>query len=216
MESHRFHLRVDTTRFVTASWFLPEAPVAALTLAHGAGTHLDHPLIRELAFALASEKLATLRFNFLYTEEKRKRPDAAEQTYPVIHAAVDEVRKRVPHLPLFLAGKSFGGRMSSEWAAAHKSEHVRGLVFFGFPLHPKGKPGTTRAEHLQLIAKPMLFIQGEHDELATLDLLLTVVQPLPHAELMVIAGGNHSLQVKKKIDYTWIGATVRHFIEKNQ
>lgn len=213
MESHRFHLRVDSHRFVTASWFLPETPIAALTLAHGAGTHLDHPLMRELAFALASEQLATLRFNFFYTEQKSKRPDRPEQTYEVIQAAVDEVGKRFSSLPLFLGGKSFGGRMSSQWVAAHNPVQVRGLIFFGFPLHPKGKPDTARAEHLKMISKPMLFIQGETDELATPELLLPVVRQLARAELLVLPGANHSLQIKKAIDYTRISATVRRFVE---
>jgi predicted alpha/beta-hydrolase family hydrolase len=216
MESLRFHLNVEGGRFVTASWLLPEQPRAVLTLAHGAGTQLDHPLMRELAFALASEQLAVLRFNFPYSEQKRKRPDMAAQTFPVIEAAVREASNRFPKLPLFLAGKSFGGRMSSQWVATNRPGNVRGLIFFGFPLHPSGKPGIERATHLKEIVKPLLFIQGTNDELATLSLLQPVVGEIPNAELFLIEGANHSLQVGKMIDYTAIGSAVRRFVEKNR
>jgi predicted alpha/beta-hydrolase family hydrolase len=213
VESSRFHVRIDGDGFVTASWLLPEKPHAVITLAHGAGTHLDHPLMRELAFALASEQLAILRFNFLYTEQKRKRPDVAAKTFPVIAAAVREASNRFPKLPLFMAGKSFGGRMSSQWVATTRPGNVNGLIFFGFPFHPSGKPGIERAAHLKVVALPMLFLQGSNDELATPALLEPVVQGLARAELLLLEGANHGLQVGKMIDYTAIGSAVKRFVE---
>src|SRR5690606_27164280 len=94
-----------------------------------------------------------------------------------VRAAVAEARRRTA-LPLFAGGKSYGGRMTSQAQAIAPLEDVRGLVFFAFPLHPAGKPGDERAEHLDDVAIPMLFLQGTNDALADLDLLRPVVARL--------------------------------------
>jgi len=214
MESHRFYLRTDAERSVTASWFLPERPRAVITLAHSAGAGMDHPLLAELAYKLAGEQFATLRFNFFYTEQKRKRPDVAAQTYPVIEAAAREATHRFPDLPLFLGGKSFGGRMSSQWVAIGHPRHVSGLIFFGFPLHPRGKPATARALHLKQVKKPMLFIQGSKDELATPALLKEATAEIPDLQLMFLEGADHSLQIKNKTDYAAFLPGVVEFVER--
>jgi predicted alpha/beta-hydrolase family hydrolase len=213
IESHRFHLSVAPDRQVAACWLLPDAPRAALTLAHGAGTNLNHPFMHDLALALAHEQLAVLRFNFFFTERQSRRPDPPAQIFPVIQAAAGEAVKRFPGLPLFLAGRSFGGRMSSRWVATQKPERICGLIFFGFPLHPKGKPDTTRAEHLQGLALPLLFVQGERDALATPELLSAVVGQLRNGHLVYLPGANHGLEVGKKVDYQTLGARVRRFID---
>ena len=102
----------------------------------------------------------------------------------------------LPALPLFAGGKSFGGRMTSQAQAHEALPGVRGLVFFGFPLHPAGKPSTGRADHLVGVTLPMLFLQGMRDKLAEADLLRPLVKRLGgRAILHEVDGGDHSLHV---------------------
>jgi predicted alpha/beta-hydrolase family hydrolase len=107
-------------------------------------------------------------------------------------------RKATGDLPLLAGGKSMGGRMTSLASAEEPLEGVEGLVFFGFPLHPAGQPGTKRADHLESVAVPMLFLQGTRDTLASLELLEPVVALLPRATLHVVEGADHSFEVPKK------------------
>ena len=129
-------------------------------------------------------------------ERGSKRPDAPVQAHAAVRAAVDEAARLVPHLPLFAGGKSFGGRMTSQAQAESPLPGVCGLVFLGFPLHPAGKPGTTRADHLAEVRLPMLFLQGTRDELAELKLLQALVARLgPVASLTLFDGADHSFHV---------------------
>jgi predicted alpha/beta-hydrolase family hydrolase len=97
---------------------------------------------------------------------------------------------------LFAGGKSFGGRMTSQAQAAQPLEHVRGLIFAGFPLHAAGKPSIARAEHLSLVRVPMLFLQGSRDKLADLALMRGCVADVGHlAHLHVVQGADHAFQV---------------------
>src|SRR5713101_924748 len=93
-------------------------------------------------------------------------------------AAVRAAAEAAPGLPLLAGGKSMGGRMTSQAAARHPLVGVRGLVFFGFPLHPPGRPGTKRADHLDAVRIPMLFLQGTRDDFADLALLEPVCRRL--------------------------------------
>ena len=89
--------------------------------------------------------------------------------------------------------------MTSQAQAAAPLPGVRGLVFVGFPLHPAGKPSTTRAEHLAKVAIPMLFLQGTRDELAALELLEPVVRNLgSRARLQICADADHSFHVRAR------------------
>jgi hypothetical protein len=113
-----------------------------------------------------------------------------------VRAAVAQATRRAPHLPLYAGGKSMGGRMTSRAQAAEPMPAVRGLVFFGFPLHPPRRPGTERAAHLADVTVPMLFLQGTRDDLADLDLLRPILEPLaPRAELVILEGADHSLRI---------------------
>jgi Predicted hydrolase of the alpha/beta-hydrolase fold len=88
-----------------------------------------------------------------------------------VRAAVAEAGRRCPGLALIAGGKSFGGRMTSQAQAIAPLDGVHGLAFFGFPLHPAGKPSSDRAKHLADVKIPMLFVQGTRDSLAELKLL---------------------------------------------
>ncbi|MBL7698613.1 MAG: dienelactone hydrolase family protein [Chitinophagaceae bacterium] len=183
---------------VSAEYIVPENPACIVTLAHGAGAGMNHSFMVSLAKALADSGVASLRFNFPFIEQKKRRPDLPAVAHKTIEAAVVEVKKSFPKLPLFLSGKSFGGRMSSQFLAARPDKDVKGIIFFGFPLHPAGKPATERADHLKNIAVPMLFLQGTRDELATLELIEQVCSSLKTATLVEIEGADHAFKAGKK------------------
>lgn len=175
----------------------PPDAVAGYVFAHGAGAGMTHVFMIRLAQALASRRIATLRYQFPSMQRGSKRPDTPAVAHAAVRAAVAEARRRLPGLPWLAGGKSFGGRMSSQAQAQAPLAGVRGLVFVGFPLHPPGKPGVERAEHLREVACPMLFLQGTRDELADLALLKTAIAPLgPRATLHVIDDADHAFHVR--------------------
>ena len=191
-------LRIPITPQLSVSALLqePARAEAGLVLAHGAGAGMHHSFLAELATALASRGIATLRFQFPYMEQGSKRPDSPAVAQQAVRAAVAEARRRLPGMPLFAGGKSFGGRMTSQAQAQAALEGVQGIVFAGFPLHPAGQPSTKRAEHLERVDIPMLFLQGTRDTLASLELIKGVVERLgPRATLHVVDGADHSFHV---------------------
>ncbi len=195
----------------------PAKPKAVITLAHGAGAGMEHSFMESLAEALKKKNIATVRYNFPYMENGKKRPDPpaiAEKTVEVVIAKTNEL---YPGLPLFVGGKSFGGRMSSQKLSKETPEFVRGIIFVGFPLHPAGAPAILRGEHLKNITIPMLFLQGTKDALAEMELLQPVVKKLKTASLKKFEGGDHSFKVKGKIIVDlladsideWIGTVIK-------
>ncbi len=183
---------------VSAILSRPPNAESLLVLAHGAGAGMTHPFMESLATELAAVRVATLRFQFPYLEQNRKIPDRPPVLTATILAAVQTAAKAAPDLPLFAGGKSLGGRMTSLAAAQQKLPDVRGLVFFGFPLHPPNQPGTKRADHLRDIEQPMLFFQGTRDPFADLKLLRTICASLgTRATLHVIETADHSFHVLK-------------------
>jgi predicted alpha/beta-hydrolase family hydrolase len=157
---------------------------------------MRHPFMVRLSVALVERGIATLRFQFPYMQRQSKRPDSPAVAQAAIRAAVAAASGRLPGVPLFAGGKSFGGRMTSMAQAAEPLPGVRGIVFVGFPLHPPKDPGTARAEHLAQVRLPMLFLQGTRDELAQLPLVRGVAASLqPRATLHVVEGGDHSFEV---------------------
>jgi len=184
---------------ISMLWLSPAAPNAVLVLAHGAGAGMSHKSMEAVATGLAERGIATLRFNFPYMERGSKRPDSPPVAHAAVRLAVAEVSEIAPGVRLFAGGKSFGGRMTSQAQAIEPLPNVLGLVFFGFPLHPAGKPGSDRADHLTNVELPMLFLQGTRDSLAELDLLEVVVEDLrPRASLVLAEGADHSFHVPAK------------------
>jgi predicted alpha/beta-hydrolase family hydrolase len=171
--------------------------------AHGAGAGMNHPFMTRASEALSARGIATHRFDFPYMKAGRSRPDSPAVAEAAVRAAVAEAARVSPGLPLFAGGKSFGGRMTSQAQAKEPLPGVRGLVFFGFPLHAPGRPGVERAEHLSAVEIPMLFLQGTRDEFASLDLLQGVVRRLgSRATLHLIDEGDHSFKVPKRTGKT--------------
>ena len=175
----------------------PANATALLVLAHGAGAGMRHRFMEAAAIKLAARNIATLRYQFPYMEKRTKRPDAEPVLTDTVRAAVAAAKKVAGELPLFAGGKSMGGRMTSLAAAKEPLDGVRGLVYFGFPLHAAGRPGAERGEHLAGIEAPMLFLQGSRDSLADLKLLRPLCKRLKRAELCVIQGGDHSFHMLK-------------------
>ncbi len=167
--------------------------------AHGAGAGMNHPFMQRAAEALEARGIAPHRFDFPYMQAKKSRPDPPAVAEEAVRQAVAEAARQHPGLPILAGGKSFGGRMTSQAQASQPMPGVRGLVFFGFPLHPPGRPGTSRAEHLTAVDVPMLFLQGTRDEFAQLDLLQQVVRGLgDRATLHLVEDGDHSFKVPKR------------------
>jgi uncharacterized protein len=192
-------LTVDVDTTVSALWQQPPRPRATYVFAHGAGAGMQHGFMEALSQALFEQSVATLRYQFPYMERGAKRPDAPALAQATVRAAVAAARERLPGMPLFAGGKSFGGRMTSQAQAAAAMPGVRGLAFVGFPLHPAGKPGIARAAHLAAVQVPMLFLQGTRDELADLALLRGVVEGLgDHATLHLEDDADHAFHVRAR------------------
>jgi uncharacterized protein len=194
--------RPDATP-VSALLLAPAAPRAAFVFAHGAGAGMTHPLMTAAAEQLAGHGIATLRFQFPYMEHGSRRPDPPAVAQATVRAAVAEAAGRLPDVPLFAGGKSFGGRMTSQAQADAALPGVKGLVFLGFPLHPAKRPSIGRAQHLAAIRIPMLFLQGTRDALAEPDLIAGVVAPLgDRATLIAIPDADHSFHVPARTGRT--------------
>ena len=183
---------------VSAEYMMPENCTCIMVLAHGAGAGMNHSFMVSLSNSLSETGIATLRFNFPFMENKKARADTPAVAHQAIAAAVSKAQELFPSLPLFVAGKSFGGRMSSQYLSANNNIAVKGIIFYGFPLHPSGKPSADRAEHLKQVKQPMLFLQGTKDELATWDLIEPVCNSLKRATLVKIEGADHSFKAGKK------------------
>lgn len=185
------------------SGLLLEPPHAsALCLfAHGAGAGMRHPFMEAAARALADRSVATLRYQFPYMERGGGPPDRHPVLVATVRAAAEVAvaRARRDDLVLVAGGKSMGGRMTSAAAAEAPLPGVRGLVFFGFPLHPAGKPSTGRGDHLADVGLPMLFLQGTRDRLADLGLLRSVLAGVePPPRLHVVEAADHGFHVTKR------------------
>jgi predicted alpha/beta-hydrolase family hydrolase len=189
-------IEVGKATSVSALLIQPTDARACFVFAHGAGAGMAHSFMEQAAAGLAARGIATLRYQFPYMERASKRPDPPAIAHATVRAAVKEAARHCPGLPLVAGGKSFGARMTSQAQAKAPLEGVRGLAFFGFPLHPAGKPSIDRADHLAEIRVPMLFLQGTNDKLAELQLLKPVVEKLKLlATLHVVEAADHSFHV---------------------
>ena len=189
---------VGSAGLVSALLMRPNDARACYVLAHGAGAGMRHAAMEAIAAGLAERGIATLRYQFPYMEKGSKRPDPPALAQATVRAAVAAAAKACAGLPLVAGGKSFGGRMTSQAQAKAPLDGVKGLAFFGFPLHPAGKPSSERAGHLTEVKLPMLFLQGTRDALAELSLLKLVVKGLGNrASLHLAEGADHSFHVLK-------------------
>lgn len=177
----------------------PSEIAAAFVFAHGAGADMHHRFMEAVGAGLAERRIATLRFQFPYTEAGRRRVDPPAVAQATVRAAVARARSLWPAVPLLAGGKSFGGRMASQAQAVEPLHGVVGLVFLGFPLHPAGKPSVERAAHLLHVRRPMLFVRGTRDALAQAEPHGAVMRQLGDAATQAdIAEADHAFQVLKR------------------
>ncbi len=184
--------------YVSAILMRPDGAMHLLVLGHGASSNMRTPLLTTIAEHMADQKIATFRYNFPYSEKGGGR-NGKDVCVATIRSAVAAAREAAPDLPVLAGGHSFSGRMTSTAASEMPLEDVRGLVFFSFPLHPAGEPGTKRADHLAQVTVPMLFLSGTRDALAELDLLEPVVKNLGgRATLHLLDTADHGFKILKR------------------
>jgi uncharacterized protein len=199
-----FDIDIEDDRRVGARVYPASGPDplrATLVLGHGAGAGQQSGFMTSFATSLSARGIDVVTFNFLYIEARRRVPDAnalLETTWRRVIVAVRQ-RPGIEDNRLFIGGKSMGGRIASQVAADPEVRAVLdGLVFLGYPLHPPGQPERRRDAHLGKIARPMLFVQGEHDTFGNATEMRALVAGLPAAELYVVSGANHSLAAPKR------------------
>jgi predicted alpha/beta-hydrolase family hydrolase len=183
---------------VSALLIRPDDAGRLLVLGHGASTNMRHATLQTIAERMADIGIATFRYNFPYTEYGKGR-DSQEVCVATVRAAVAAARKAAPDLSLLAGGHSFGGRMTSTAASEAPIDGVQGLVLFSFPLHQPGKPEAKRAEHLDAVAVPMLFLSGTRDEMADPKLLQSVCKKLGKgATLHPLDTADHGFHILKR------------------
>ena len=181
----------------------PDLAGVTVILGHGAGADQSSDFMTRFATGLAARGINVVTFNFLYTEQGRRVPDANKALEVCFRAVIQAVQqKKIGHDTLVIGGKSMGGRIASQIAAADVPD-VDGLVFLGYPLHPPGKVDQLRAKHLPDITVPMLFVQGSRDPFGSPEELRPIVKELKApADLYVVEGGDHSFKVLKRAGVT--------------
>ena len=211
--STRFTVPLGGVEAVTALAYTDRAATrveATLVLGHGAGAGQTSPFMVSFAAGLAARGLDVITFNFLYAEQGRRAPDRGPRLEACYRAVVETARAGRPEVaarPLLIGGKSMGGRIASQIAAAAQNDDdatqspgldVAGLVLLGYPLHPPGRPDRMRDAHLRRVGVPMLVVQGSRDSFGTPDELRPVLARMRGAHLYVVEGGDHSLAIRRK------------------
>jgi uncharacterized protein len=195
---HRFSA-TEAMGEVSALLMRPEDARCLYVFGHGAGAGMRHSFMEACALRLYERGIATFRYTFPYMEAGRKFPNRAPVLIETVEAALVAATTLEPELPLFAGGKSMGGRMTSLAVSTNGFPSLRGLAFFGFPLHAAGRDSTERGLHLGDVGVPMLFLQGDRDKLANLGLLTAVLEGvLPGPTLHVVDGADHGFHVLKR------------------
>lgn len=171
---------------------------AMMVLSHGAGAGMSHRFMETLANELADSGIGTFRFNFPYMEQGKKRPDVPAVAEKTVASVLTKAHELFPGVTLIAAGKSFGGRMTSQYLSKESPSWVKAIVFYGFPLHAAGKASVDRAAHLSNIHIPMFFLQGTRDALADISLMEELSTKLPSSTLAKLDGADHSFKAGKK------------------
>lgn len=171
----------------------PRGPAFLLT--HGAGGSLDTPGLVALCELIADLGHLAVRCNLPYREAGRRTPPKAELVVDEFTAIATSARKALgPRRPWVLGGKSYGGRVAS--LAVADGLTAAGLLFYGYPLHPPGRPERLRVDHWPRFDLPGLFLQGSRDPFCDMDLLRRHRRRWQgRLTLEVIEGGDHSLRV---------------------
>lgn len=195
-------IRVETSATTALVYPAAAYPIhRTVILGHGAGAGQQSAFMVGFARALSDLGVDVVTFNFLYTEQRRKIPDRPPLLEACWRAVIATVRRDVPSAAhsLFIGGKSMGGRIATQVAAADASLPLAGLVLLGYPLHPPGKPNQRRDKHLPAIRRPMLFVQGSRDAFGTPSELASALEAMsPTPVVHVVEGGDHSFKVARQ------------------
>jgi uncharacterized protein len=202
----KMRIEVAPNQEVTALLYTagkPDLAGVTVILGHGAGADQNSDFMTRFATGLAARGINVVTFNFLYTEQGRRVPDANKALEACFRAVIERVRhEKIDCGTLVIGGKSMGGRIASQVAAA-SAPGVEGLVFLGYPLHPPGSADQLRAKHLQKINVPMLFVQGSRDTFGAPDELRPIIKELKTpTDLYVVESGDHSFKVLKRAGIT--------------
>ena len=139
---------------------VPKAARGLLVLGHGASGGVDAPDLVAVRDAAVAASVAVARITQPYRVLGRRAPAPAGQLDAAWSAAVNETRRRVgAGLPVVLGGRSAGARVAARTAAELGAV---GVLALAFPLHPPGKPESSRAGELDP-ARPTLVINGDKD-----------------------------------------------------
>ncbi|WP_394221035.1 alpha/beta family hydrolase [Alteromonas gracilis] len=196
IEQHTFDIEVHEAKM----------PVASLVLGHGAGAGKEHDFMQDITRELVSHRISVVLFNFPYMQTikatgKRRPPDKADKLmshFTAVVASCCKDNKALHNLPVFIGGKSMGGRMAS--MVYESVSNVKGAIALGYPFHPPGKPEKTRTEHLSTASKPMLIIQGERDTFGTKSEVESYKKSYAlssHIECEYLEDGDHSFKPRK-------------------
>lgn len=202
MEAEKITVSVNERESVTALIYAAakrERARATIVLGHGAGANQSSGFMRMFADGIAARGIDAVTFNFLYAERGKRLPDPGPRLEACYRAVIDAVlaHRKLKSNRLVIGGKSMGGRIASQVAAAN-SKGIAGLVFLGYPMHPPGRPDKLRAEHLKDVRAPMLFVQGSRDAFGTPAELRSILKQLKlNPDIHVIEGGDHSFKVPK-------------------
>ena len=180
---------------VSAILMRPDNATHLLVLGHGASSNMRTPMLQTIAEHLAEQQIATFRYNFPYSENKRGR-DPNPVCVATIRSAVAAAREAAPDLPILAGGHSFSGRMTTTAASEAPLEGVSGLVLLAFPLCPPGKSDTSRADHLAKVSTPMLFLSGTRDQFGSPELLQSTLEKFGKVHLLDTA--DHSFKILKR------------------
>jgi predicted alpha/beta-hydrolase family hydrolase len=177
-----------------------ENPVATFVFAHGAGAGQNSEFMQLMAEELAKHNINVIRFNFAYMQlaqelGKRRPPDRADKLLVHFKTVLSEIDSE---LPIFIGGKSMGGRMASMLL---EESIALGCICMGYPFHPPGKPEKLRTEHLLAINKPVLILQGERDTFGTREEIGNF-NLSEQVQLSFLSDGDHSFKPRKASGFT--------------
>ncbi|PAJ72276.1 alpha/beta hydrolase [Pseudoalteromonas sp. NBT06-2] len=200
-------------------WYKADNPQAQFIFAHGAGAGMDSEFMQKMAGLLCNKQINVGLFNFEYmqkikAEGKRRPPERTDKLLTYFDEILAQAAKE-SDLPLFIGGKSMGGRMAS-MIVSDKTylEHdivssVKGVIVFGYPFHPPGKPDKLRTAHFPDLNCLLSVMQGQRDIFGT-ESEVSVMKLADNIQLNWLPDGDHSLIPRKKSGFTqeqnWISA----------
>jgi|TARA_B110000091_G_C13606140_1_gene386761 hypothetical protein len=182
-------------------------PKALLVLAHGAGADMNHEFMETITSQLNLHQINVIRFNFPFMQKraedgKRRPPDRMPKLIDCFLSLLSTIDSQ---LPLFIAGKSMGGRVAAtlmnESIAGCLFPYINGGICLGYPFHPQKKPEKLRLEPLQDNQKKLLIVQGDRDTLGNKDEIARYdISTL--CEVLFLSDGDHNLKPRVKSGFT--------------